>query len=153
MLGFIRNGKRIVKIYEDSPAGRNDKIRVGDEIIAINHKEILNARDISGLLRNSGSSVIITFGRNGNAIFTWITFVLLIFIIHTIVIIISKLLLLITLWLPVELENEQRDLMKGLNHDEQAPYDADVVEARYSRTYKVQIPGIKWITGIILQYS
>ena len=70
MLGFIRNGKRIVKIYEDSPAGRNDKIRVGDEIIAINHKEILNARDISGLLRNSGSSVIITFGRNGNAIFT-----------------------------------------------------------------------------------
>ena len=70
MLGFIRNGKRIVKIYKDSPAGRNDKIRVGDEIIAINHKEILNAGDISGLLRNSGSSVIITFSRNGNAIFT-----------------------------------------------------------------------------------
>ena len=43
--------------------------------------------------------------------------------------------------------------MKGLKQDEQASYDADVVEARYSRTYKVQIPGIKWITGIILQYS
>ena len=69
MLGFIRNGKRIVKIYKDSPAGKNGKIRVGDEIIAIDHKEVLTAGDISGLLRNSGSSVIITFGRNGSTIF------------------------------------------------------------------------------------
>ena len=70
MLGFIRNGQRIVKIYKDSPAGKNGEIRVGDKIIAIDHKEILNAGDISGLLRNSGSPLIITFSRNGSTIFT-----------------------------------------------------------------------------------
>ena len=70
MFGFIRNGKKIVKIYKDSPAGKNGKIRVGDEIISIDHKEILNAEDISGLLRNSGSSVIITFSRDGSILFT-----------------------------------------------------------------------------------
>ena len=70
MFGFIRNGKQIVKIYKDSPAGKNGKIRVGDEIVSIDHKEILNPEDISGLLRNSGSSVIITFSRDGSTLFT-----------------------------------------------------------------------------------
>ena len=70
MFGFIRNGKQIVKIYKDSPAGKNGKIRVGDEIISIDHKKILNPEDISGLLGNSGSSVIITFSRDGSTLFT-----------------------------------------------------------------------------------
>ena len=65
MLGFVRNGRRVVKIYEGSPAGKNGKIKTGDEIIAINHKEVLSTDEISSLLRNSGTSVIITLSRNG----------------------------------------------------------------------------------------
>ena len=65
MLGFVRNGHRIVKIYEGSPAGKSGKIKTGDEIIAINHKEVLSTDEISSLLRNSGTSVIITLSRNG----------------------------------------------------------------------------------------
>ena len=72
MLGFIRNGGRIVKIYEGSPAGKTGKIKTGDEIIAINHKEVLRADEISSLLRNSGTSVIITFSRNGVCLYIFI---------------------------------------------------------------------------------
>ena len=63
MLGFVRNGRRIVKIYDGSPASKNGKIKTGDEIVAINHKEVLNVDDISRLFRESGSSIIITMSR------------------------------------------------------------------------------------------
>ena len=63
MLGFVRNGRRIVKIYVGTPASKNGKIKTGDEIVAINHKEVSNEDDISRLLRKSGSSIIITLSR------------------------------------------------------------------------------------------
>ena len=72
MLGFVRNGRKIVKVYEGSPAGRNGKIMVGDEIVAINHNVVSDTDDVSSLLRNSGSSVIITFRKKGNYLF-WVS--------------------------------------------------------------------------------
>ena len=63
------------------------------------------------------------------------------FVFLTSIIISSKILILITPLVPVKLENEQHDSFYD-------PYDADVVEARYSRTYKVKIPGIKRIKVI-----
>ena len=64
------------------------------------------------------------------------------FIALTSIIIFSKILILITPLVPVKLENEQHDSIYD-------PYDADVVESRYSRTYKVKIPGIKRIKVIL----
>ena len=67
MLGFVRNGRRIVKIYDGSPASKNGKVKTGDEIVAINHKEVSNVDDISRLLRESGSSVMITLSRRSKS--------------------------------------------------------------------------------------
>ena len=64
-LGFSRNGRRIVEINRNGPADRNGKMMIGDEIVAINHKEVDNVGEISSLLRNSKPSVIITLSRYG----------------------------------------------------------------------------------------
>ena len=46
MLGFVRNGRRVVKIYEGSPAGKSGKIKTGDEIIAINGEHVRSKTEI-----------------------------------------------------------------------------------------------------------
>ena len=63
LFGFDRDGGRVVKITEGSPAEKCGKIRIGDEIVAINNYKILTMDNSSVVLKNSGTSVIITFRR------------------------------------------------------------------------------------------
>ena len=69
-LGFVRKGRKIIEVHESSPAGKNGKIMAGDEIVAINQKLVTDTDDISSLLRNSDSSIIITFKKKGNYLFS-----------------------------------------------------------------------------------
>ena len=64
LFGFHRDGVRVVKITKGSPAEKCRKIKIGDEIVAINNFKILTMDNSSVVLKNSGTSVIITFRRN-----------------------------------------------------------------------------------------
>ena len=64
LFGFHRDGVRVVKITQGSPAEKCGKIKIGDEIVAINNIKILTMDNSSVVLKNSGASVIITFRRN-----------------------------------------------------------------------------------------
>ena len=63
--GIKVNYTTIVKIFEGSQAETDGLIHVGDEILAINHKNV-DKNNIRHTLQNSGPSVNLTIRRAGN---------------------------------------------------------------------------------------
>ena len=70
--GFIRTGIRITSITVGGQAERDGGIHVGDEILAINHREITGTDDIGSIIQNSGQFMTLTVRRAGNILYMYV---------------------------------------------------------------------------------
>ena len=67
-LGFHHVDGKIVSIAEDSPAGRNDNLQIGDQIMKINQNVVSaydTIYDIQRMLEKAGKFVNLTIWREG----------------------------------------------------------------------------------------